>query len=334
MFPRTGAVTPLSRIADRVLVVRTQGPTRAGVPLEDGCGELSLVRNRSGPSTTARWTSTASTPASATNKADLRRLAGALHPANLGHECGIWLGCVGMRTTTGEAVRVGAVTIPFETAQEWVGTYTTRDTTGPQPYAYPAYDRYQRDDNQPHQLTDADLLAPGLLNVPVKIRSFYGLQRIRRELEKALAHPGLDAHLTDTDPTTIGPLYEVLDDPDTKPWGVEGTTLSKILHRKRPHTLVLHDKWVRACYVGTTDEHPVPRVQQRSWADYMTLITSAIAEDLRTQTATFAALDALTPAPGELSHVRLLDILAWTSQGHATSEAADAGTGDCPTQEG
>jgi hypothetical protein len=245
-----------------------------------------------------------------------------------------------MTTTTGETVRVGAVTIPFATAQEWVRTYTTCDTNGPDPYAYPAYDRYQREDNQPHQLTDADLLAPGLLNVPVKIRSFYGLQRIRPELEKALAHPGLDAHLTDTDPTTIadsiGSLYEVLDDPDTKPWGVEGTTLSKILHRKRPHTLVLHDKWVRACYVGTTDEHPVPRVQQRSWADYMTLITSAIAEDLRTQTATFAALDALTPAPGELSHVRLLDILAWTCQGRATSEAADAstGSGDRSTQEG
>lgn len=229
-----------------------------------------------------------------------------------------------MTTTTGETLRVGAVSIAFTTAQEWVRTYTTRDTTGAQPYAYPAYDLYQPDDNPPDRLTDADLLAPGLLNVPVKIRSFYGLQRIRPELEKALAHPGLDTPLTEADPDTIadtvGPLYEVLDDPDTKPWGVEGTTLSKILHRKRPRTLVLHDKWVRACYVGTTGEHPVPQVQQRSWAEYMTLITGAIAEDLRTQTATFAALDALTPVPGELSDVRLLDILAWTSQGRPVTE--------------
>lgn len=49
VFLETGAVTPLSRAADRALVVRTSGITRAGVPLEDGCGELSLVRNRFGP---------------------------------------------------------------------------------------------------------------------------------------------------------------------------------------------------------------------------------------------------------------------------------------------
>ena len=245
-----------------------------------------------------------------------------------------------MTTTTGETVRVGAVNIPFTTAQEWIRAYTADNTTAASLYAYPAYDRYQRDDNPPDRLTDADLLAPGLLNVPVKIRSFYGLQGIVPELEKALTHPDLEVPLPEADSGTIadvvGPLYAVLDEPATRPWGVEGTTLSKILHRKRPHTLVLHDKWVRACYVGTTDEHPVPRERRRTWADYMPLITNAIAEDLRTQSAAFAALDALTPVPGELSHVRLLDILAWTSQGRPVSEAADvnAGSGEHPTEEG
>ena len=113
-------------------------------------------------------------------------------------------------------------------------------------------------------------MAPGLLNVPVNIRSFYGLQRVRTRLEDALRHPLLEGPLGDTpDPDELGlavrALYQVLDDPTTRPWGVGGTTLSKVLHRKRPQSVVLHDRWVRACYVG--DESPVPRAPGRSWAD-------------------------------------------------------------------
>jgi len=62
--------------------------------------------------------------------------------------------------------------------------------------------------------------------------------------------------------THLHPLYAVLDGLAAKPWGVEGTTLSKVLHRKRPQSLVLHDRWVRACYVG--GDGPVPRAQERS----------------------------------------------------------------------
>ncbi|GAB3753480.1 hypothetical protein GCM10027599_14670 [Yimella radicis] len=60
------------------------------------------------------------------------------------------------------------------------------------PYAFPACDCYDGGTNEPDRLTDADLLAPGLLNVPVKIRSFYGLQRVRAQLEEALRHPVLE----------------------------------------------------------------------------------------------------------------------------------------------
>ena len=51
-------------------------------------------------------------------------------------------------------------------------------------------------------------------------------------------------------PSTCEPLARaataVLDDPATKPWRVNGTTLSEVLHRKVPHTLVLHYRWVRS----------------------------------------------------------------------------------------
>lgn len=83
---------------------------------------------------------------------------------------------------------------------------------------------------------------------------------------------------------------------------------------------MLHDRWVRACYVG--DGGPVPRADDRSWADYMTAITAAIGHDIRTQRSAFEVLDAATSTPGALTSVRLLDILAWMSQGKTPSEAA------------
>jgi Family of unknown function (DUF6308) len=77
------------------------------------------------------------------------------------------------------------------------------------------------------------------------------------------------------------PYAYPLDNPDTKPWGVNATTLSKVLHRKRPASIALHDTWVQACYLG--DGAPVPRDKYRSWGDYMTLVSLAMARDLRAQ---------------------------------------------------
>jgi hypothetical protein len=216
-------------------------------------------------------------------------------------------------------ITVGRVDISMTAALDWVREYTDidRNITSTDPYAFPAYDRFQQDENDPLRLSDADLLAPTLLNVPVKIRTFYGLQRVRRELEAALAHPNLVHPLAEVDDRAsvhamVEPLYSVLDG-DAPPVGALGTTLSKILHRKRPQSIVLHDQWVRACYIG--DDAPVPTARTREWADYMALVTYAIGEDIRAQPDQFAQLDAAASTPGELSAVRLLDILAWRSQG-------------------
>lgn len=219
-----------------------------------------------------------------------------------------------------EMIDIGSVQIDLAKAENWVRKYTDakKNITGKNPYAYPAYDRYEQETNDPMRITDADHLAPTLLNVPPTVRAFYGLQRIRGLLEAALANEDLALPLADIDDPArvtamVKPLYAILDDPKTKPSGIRATTLSKVLHRKRPESIVLHDKWVRMCYVG--DRKPVRRATRRSWADYMVAVTAAMGEDIRRQPVQFARLHAATGAPGTLTHVRLLDIVAWTSQG-------------------
>ena len=61
-------------------------------------------------------------------------------------------------------------------------TNVDRNRTGSAPYAYPTYERYAEETNDPLLLTDGDLLAPVLLNVRLSIRSFYALQHSRLEL--------------------------------------------------------------------------------------------------------------------------------------------------------
>lgn len=240
-------------------------------------------------------------------------------------------------------VQIGRVVLGLDIASGWIRDYTNAgfNTVSAQPYAFPAYDRYDGGTTEPDRLTDGDLMSPVLLNVKVSIRSFYGLQRVRSRLERALAHPILEeplAGVRDLDKlaSAVRILYEVLDDPETRPWGVGGTTLSKVLHRKRPSSVVLHDQWVRACYVG--DDSPVPLVRGRSWADYMSSITLAIRADIESQPEAFSILrDAA--GPSALTHVRLLDILAWKSKGsppaHVPDEGDQAGTrgGDSPSDE-
>ena len=212
-------------------------------------------------------------------------------------------------------VRVGRFDIPLEMATQWVSRYTDAATnsTSAEPYAYPAYDRYNTGYNEAAVLVDADFLAPALLNVPVSIRSFYGLQFVREKLQVLLSQSELSLPLADLPDDRIaflvGRMYSLLDDPHTKPWGISGTTLSKVLHRKRPESLALHDRWVQACYLG--EGAPVPRARSRSWAGYMTLVGQAMARDLRTQPQQFSALQDVSKAQPPLTDLRILDILAW-----------------------
>lgn len=85
------------------------------------------------------------------------------------------------------------------------------------PTPIPPTTRFDVEYNQCDRLSDADLLlAPVLLNVRLSLGAFYGLQRIRPELEKALAHEDLQVPLRELDDpdrvaTVVRPLYKVLD---------------------------------------------------------------------------------------------------------------------------
>jgi len=109
----------------------------------------------------------------------------------------------------------------------------------------------------------------------------------------------------------VKPLYAVLD--GDRPTGVQPTSLSKILHRKRPQFLVLHDKWVKSCYRG--QGAPVHKDKHRSNSDHMLAISTAIAADLRSQDTVFQELADRLPSVRKVSRVRMIDTVAWRSRG-------------------
>lgn len=222
-----------------------------------------------------------------------------------------------MNLMGGDIVRIGRVTVDLTTARRWVEEYTDpARTRSNAPYAFPAYDRFDAGSLR-SQLTDGDLLAPTLLNAAPSLRAFYSLQAMRNDLEERLAKV-VDDRLEDLPADRIRAImtliYEPLDQhrAGTRD-GLNGTTYSKVLHRKRPTVLPLHDRWVRACYVAT--DGPVPPARVRSWAEYMSLLAIAMAEDIRTQKDSFAALAAAAHEP--LTRLRVLDIVAWTSKGNS-----------------
>lgn len=217
-----------------------------------------------------------------------------------------------------EPIRVGVVTIPFPTADAWIQEYTDpKGKNSTSPYAYPAYD-FLDTASAPDEVNDGDLLAPVLLNVRPTASAFYRLQAIKSPLAVSLSHRALgedlaslsDAQIRDA----IRPVYAILDNERAEfgRRGLSGTTLSKVVHRKRPKALCLHDKWVEKCYVG--DGRPVPQSKGRSWADYMVLLSIAMREDLTRDQEQFKQLR--SSVLGEpVSDLRLLDILAWRSKG-------------------
>lgn len=218
-------------------------------------------------------------------------------------------------------ITVGQVTISNEIAKRWIHEYTSPEKlTSKKPYAYPAYDNLDTGSGA-NELNDGDLLAPALLNSAPSVSGFYRFQDMKARLQDVLtAYP--DAPLISLDDDVaqakLRTLYRILDEDraDHDRRGQGGTTLSKILHRKHPKSLPLHDKWVRRCYLGSDG---VPIDQTRPWADYMALVTQAIKTDLTRQQDEMATLRTAVQGSVKLTDLRLLDILAWTSKGKSAS---------------
>jgi hypothetical protein len=207
-----------------------------------------------------------------------------------------------------QILRVGGRSISFDAARDLADQYFTQRVGKS---AYPAYDGYPGFDGP--TLGSQDLLAVVLLNVsnnPVPV--YYGLESMMPELNERLAVISEIQELADArteDLRDVVHLFGVLEEMPAK--HIRLTTLSKVLHRKRPHILPLFDDNIAFCYSECPDA-PVPylRPGARTKAEYRMLWLSAVQRDLSTQFEQWSELAAMAPGP-RITPLRALDIIGW-----------------------
>lgn len=195
------------------------------------------------------------------------------------------------------------------TLQAYLGYPNGDDRADKAVYAWPHYDGFQSG-HGPDELGDGDLLTPVLLNVGMTIAGFAGLKVLRSEMEARLSEVPKGVGLGEADDSDIATVARVFALLDSHPiHGVKGTTLSKVLHRKRPELIPLHDRFVYGAYVP----HSVPRADNRTWEHYFTLLMHVMRDDLNAADAAWVAL-AKKSSPGAptLTPLRALDIIVWT----------------------
>jgi hypothetical protein len=210
----------------------------------------------------------------------------------------------------GMLLRVGAQGVSYEEAAGWIESYTKADRSR-DPYAYPYYDELRTTDD-PVRLVDGDFLAPALLNAfrGSPLKAFRSLKLRETELSHALdtIDPVLDLAEADDDSIgLLGPLFHLLEDHGIP--GVQGTTLSKVLHRKRPRFIPLFDDHVRKLYQEMTGA-PIPRDPKRTWGEFFVLLAQEMRSNLL---ADLDGWDRLTRLAPSLTRLRALDIVAWCS---------------------
>lgn len=203
-------------------------------------------------------------------------------------------------------IRIGGVEVEQASALESARGYLTRRDR----FGYPAYDGFSSEGG-PWRISDADLVAPVLLNAPVNSRVFYALESIRSSLEAWLIDIPPDARLIEADGAglaKLGELFSVLDSDDI-PDQARGSILAKVMHRKRPAFIPLYDKFVDYCYRGA-DTAPITADRGRSWQDFMPLLGAAITTDLKAGADFLGQVAELATGPA-ITSLRALDIVAW-----------------------
>lgn len=175
--------------------------------------------------------------------------------------------------------------------------------------AYPAYDGYPGSPGD--SVERPDLLAVSLLNVsnnPIPV--YYGLESLLEAINERLEDPAISGDLATADDETLKAivrLFGVLEATPTK--YVRLTTLSKVLHRKRPNLLPLFDDNIGYCY-SQCEDAPVPFQDGRSHADYRHAWLKALQRDLATQLPYWEEIAAMAPGP-TITPLRALDIIGW-----------------------
>ena len=203
-------------------------------------------------------------------------------------------------------LKVGGATVELDEAKGWARTYLV---DRPRTSAYPAYDGYPGSAGD--SVGPQDLLAVALLNVsnnPLPV--YYGLESLMAPLNERLEDPALAGDLASANGETLEAivrLFGVLEFTPAK--YVRLTTLSKVLHRKRPALLPLFDDNIGYCYSGCTGA-PVPHEDGRSRADYRRAWLAALQNDLATQLSHWEEIAAMAPGP-KITPLRALDIIGW-----------------------
>ena len=201
-------------------------------------------------------------------------------------------------------LRVGGATIGLDEATAWAKTYLVER---PGTSAYPAYDEYP---GTPGEAVGCqDFLAIALLNVSNNlIPVYYGLEGLLELMNDRLNNPAISGELALGSSETLDAivrLFGILEEKPTK--HVQLTTLSKVLHRKRPELLPLFDANIRYCY-SECDGAPVPYEKTRSYAGYRRAWLTALQNDLTTQLPHWEEIAAIAPGP-KITPLRALDII-------------------------
>jgi len=203
-------------------------------------------------------------------------------------------------------VRIGGVEVERGLALESARSYLSRRDR----FGYPAYDSFGSEGG-PWQISDADLVAPVLLNAEMNSRTFYALEGIRDHLENWLVGVPLDARLIEAGPAELaqlGELFSVLDSDDL-PVDARGPLLAKVMHRKRPAFIPLYDRFVDYCYRGA-ENAPIPKDRKRGWRAFLPLLGQGIIDDLQAGQEFFQQVAGLAQGP-VITPLRALDIVAW-----------------------
>jgi len=207
---------------------------------------------------------------------------------------------------TDSVLRIGGVEIDRVSALDSARSYLSRRDR----FGYPAYDSFGSEGG-PWRISDADFVAPVLLNAEMNSRTFYALEAIRPHLERWLVDIPLDARLVEAGPaelTRLGDLFCVLDSDDV-PGDARGSILAKVMHRKRPAFIPLYDRFVDFCYRGA-EGAPISKSRKRSWQEFLPMLGQAIINDLTNGKDFFDEVASLAKAP-PITSLRALDIVAW-----------------------
>jgi hypothetical protein len=210
-------------------------------------------------------------------------------------------------------VYIGGASCGFAYARDYAFCYLNdhlSDDPKAGTWSYPAYDDYQG--GATSAVSDADLLAIVLLNAGRRpVPSYYGLKKLVTKINQRLTHPALKGGLAEADEETIDAivdLYNIVN--ECRVPYVRLTTLTKVLHRKRPHLLPLFDQNIRRCYVYRGDSPPLAQFEMSESREFIKAWVIATKENLVERAELWKEFAKLAPGP-QISSLRAMDIVGW-----------------------